>query len=1409
MASTKYYEKLRQLQAEIKPDGPLPAFDMERMRAMSFGARIAQWVLENPRWLLALVRRFKPTLKLGPFVLVTRAPDVREVLERQEEFETPFGPEMAETTGSVAVLLGLQDGALYRRQKSAVLSAFPPAEAQTLVREISARHSRAIMATAQPGFDVVRDLLRVIPARICREYYGLAIDDERAFTEWAIALSTLYFGDYLGDPTTRELALAAAQHMAATVDRSIDIAIEAAGEGAPADTPLARLVKRHLADPETMSKMDIRALMIGMVSGFVPTDVLASGNALDVVLSKAEAREAMEKAIAEKDDQAMDRALMEAMRFKPINIGPVRYVNTDTVIAGGTPRAYPVKKGTTLWVSTLAAMFDPDEVSDPEGYNPDRPPRDYAMVFGHGIHWCIGSAIARVQIAECFKALFAEKNVRRVSGRAGRLGRLGPFPESLSVRFDRKPEEYLEKHALITIAVPLAGDTDVKALRAAIGALGNPALPEIAAAFRKTDAIHFCSVNVIGQAEAAAERKGDPAHLVIEMSGDGRQRYVVDAFARAMEPRLRPLLARPCGLAAEEDFATFLNRNAIRVGPHLRDNMGALFSGTPGHSVKRIRAEAALEQKVAEIIAEVQERRLPPVEMIKEVRRRLPQEEFGWALQRARSLLEDEPAPADGSSSLFGTLWAASRRFRTDPIAVTVAALALGLSAIANYFWLFGAAPGFLRNLWVGTLCVFLAPLDLLTMLFLVGVVPVILLRRKEKSDAVSERVAEMERYAAFAQRENATIDERPVMQNHLTGVSVIKPGRLRLALLRVVFAVVAFAASYVFRPGYLADINTIHFARWVRLPGTRTLLFLSNYGGSWESYLEDFITKAHQGLTGVWSNTLGFPRTKWLFFDGATDGDRFKRWARMQQVPTLFWYVAYPELNTRRIRTNSAIRQGLSSVQSESEAREWLSLFGSLPRPVKTLENDDIQGIFFGPYGDLPEGRLIAVSIPEGTGRAKKRAWLEAVASRITYGDRKPEDRAVIAAFGPAALYRLRLGGDSASGALAEFPPAFRQGMDAEMRARILDDTGVDAPPQWKWGHGSEQADAVIVAYGRTKALLDKEVRALKSATAKAGMPIVADLVLQVTTRTFGRQEEDSVGIEPFGFADGISQPVVEGTPRARRAGGRMHLVAAGEFLFGYPDGRGKLPPTVTVPADCDPEGLLPGVVGAGPDRRDFARNGSFLVVRQLQQHVEDFHAFCAEAAGTLAAHRPDIGADADWVGAKIVGRWKDGTTLIRNPHRKANQPVDNDFSYGEEDPQGLACPLGAHVRRANPRDSLDTDRATQLALANRHRILRVGRPYTDGKEQGLVFMCLNADIERQFEFVQQTWVAAGSFHGLRAEKDPLIGQNHGGTFTVPTIGGGVAIGGLKPFVRTRGGGYFFLPSRRAISFLLSRLNP
>ncbi len=164
-----------------------------------------------------------------------------------------------------------------------------------------------------------------------------------------------------------------------------------------------------------------------------------------------------------------------------------------------------------------------------------------------------------------------------------------------------------------------------------------------------------------------------------------------------------------------------------------------------------------------------------------------------------------------------------------------------------------------------------------------------------------------------------------------------------------------------------------------------------------------------------------------------------------------------------------------------------------------------------------------------------------------------------------------------------------------------------------------------------------------------------------------------------------------------------------------------------------------------------------------------------------------------------------------MRNPHapgtrRKPFAKPDNDFLFGEDDPSGLKCPFGAHIRRANPRDSLNPGSSEQLRISNRHRILRVGRVYEpqgDLTKPGLFFMCLNADIERQFEFVQQTWTMAPSFHGLESEVDCFVARGSTDVMTIPTLAGPLCLSRLTDFVTVRGGGYFFMPGRRTVRFL------
>ncbi len=160
-------------------------------------------------------------------------------------------------------------------------------------------------------------------------------------------------------------------------------------------------------------------------------------------------------------------------------------------------------------------------------------------------------------------------------------------------------------------------------------------------------------------------------------------------------------------------------------------------------------------------------------------------------------------------------------------------------------------------------------------------------------------------------------------ISNHFASITEIRPGMFRLNLTRFVLFAIHWLAIFKENQGQLSGIPSIHFARWTILEN-KYLLFLSNFDGSWESYLNDFIDKGHTGLTGVWSNTLGFPPTEGLLNKGATYEEQFKVYARNSQFPTLAWYRAYPDLSTRNIENNTRIREGLHATMSTEEEKRW-----------------------------------------------------------------------------------------------------------------------------------------------------------------------------------------------------------------------------------------------------------------------------------------------------------------------------------------------------------------------------------------------------------------------------------------------------------------------------------------------------
>ncbi len=1433
MVKLKYFDAVRAAQKAQRPVVDMPPFDLNRLAAKGFASRIAGFLLGDPRWLLKLMRRWWPNFGCGNFLLVTKGADVRDILERGDEFETPYGPEMTELARGSNFILGMQDGAAYRQMKSAVLSAFPPAEVEAAVRPIAERHSRDIMTRASPGFDAIAGLMKIVPVRICRDYFGLEIDDESEFADWSIALSALFFSDPTANPTTRQLAVVAGDRLIKVIDRSIAAIREKTGKD---DRPLARLVA--FMDQGRLSQPDIHAIMLGMVAGFVPTNVLAGSNCLDVILSRADARQAVDTAIAANDTDKLDRAILEAMRFKPIWIGPWRYTARDAVIGKGTRRERLVKAGTVVMPATLSAMFDPEIVQRPDEFDTSRPHRDY-MVFGYGIHLCIGAEIARIQIGECVRALLSKPKLARARGSAGRMVSVGAYPANLKVDFERSPLCRTVDQSMVTVVCPITRAVPLDAVRVKVADLGNPCIGELREALDKAGTIHFTSLAV---ADTGKDEKSglETGALVFEISGDGSADDVIAAITQAIGHRLQPIFRDACGLPEGGALEDLLKKHNIEISPSFGSTAGLVFSGTPGHSVRRIRAEHELAEAVRGIVERPRKGTGNAPAVLAEAREHVRSlGRFAWAFEPAESLLEKPP----------GKWWYAFTSTLFTP-AVFVSVLAVWLFfAWLTYFTVFNDPPWWtFRTIFIVGASLILSALGILSSVGLLLGLCFWALRRLEDSDRPETNSIQISVLKEIMAREDHGA------QNNLTAISTMKPGILRRLALRLSFYLISISAQKVFRPGFLNTINTIHFARWVLLPGTNKLMFFSNYGGSWESYLEDFIAKASAGLTGVWSNAIGYPRTRWLFLDGARDGDRFKRWARRQQVPTLFWYSAYRDLNTVRIRNNSRIRRGIASATG-NEARDWLSLFGSLPRTMterttvqkttsllanvssafpppleQQLETGEIQSIFFGPFGPLGYGHMMAIQVPETLPRAKRKAWLAFVIEQTSFGDGKPVNRAMTVAFGPGGLRQLGLDKGIDDDPLDTFPIAFRHGMGNPERGRILDDVGSDGSVNWEWGSQRKPVDAVVVCYAKTPAILKSDVAAVKKKTAEAGMNIAAELPLIVKRKPDepdakaaeasdnhnGRQRRPPA-YEHFGFVDGISQPIVRGTARASKAAAPMHLVEPGEFLFGYRDEHGFYPASPSVSASRDQNRILSQVrrsrliPGLPLPPRDFGRNGSFLVMRQFEQHVDIFNKYCEEAAARAASETGNEAITREWVGAKMLGRWQNGSSLVRNPEHPG-RAVDNDFALGAEDPQGHACPLGAHIRRSNPRDSLGEDRETQIQIGKRHRMLRVGRTYEKDKggklEKGMLFMCLNADIERQYEFVQQTWVSSTSFEGLVGEKDPTIGAREGcGHFTIPSWEKVTVLKEVPKFVTTKGGGYFFMPSRSSLRYLISRL--
>ncbi len=411
----------------------------------------------------------------------------------------------------------------------------------------------------------------------------------------------------------------------------------------------------------------------------------------------------------------------------------------------------------------------------------------------------------------------------------------------------------------------------------------------------------------------------------------------------------------------------------------------------------------------------------------------------------------------------------------------------------------------------------------------------------------------------------------------------------------------------------------------------------------------------------------------------------------------------------------------------------------------------------------------------------ARAAAWLAEITEDVLTAapwSQKPQS-GVNVAFSYSGLRALALPDAS----LAGFPEEFRQGMAA--RAKLLDDSGDSAPENWEGGFGTSAIHVLVMISALSREALDAHDRRLRADIERIGG-------LTVLYDERGAALPD--GVEHFGYADGFAQPSIEGSGApalpgqgAVIEGGGWRPIRAGEFILGY----------------LDEEGALP----AAPPPAELSTNGSYLVYRKLHQHVAAFREQLAHAAKLYPGGE-------ELLAAKIVGRWRDGTPLALSPacpdpSIAKDERRNNAFSYGD-DADGLACPVGAHVRRANPRAGLPFEGK----LVNRHRLIRRGIPYgeplppgaeDDGRERGVIFMCLQASIARQFEFVQSQWFNGGNTFALGKDQDVLLGPQDGTPPNKMTVSGGPPffMGPLSRVVSVKGGEYFFVPGINGLQYL------
>ena len=485
----------------------------------------------------------------------------------------------------------------------------------------------------------------------------------------------------------------------------------------------------------------------------------------------------------------------------------------------------------------------------------------------------------------------------------------------------------------------------------------------------------------------------------------------------------------------------------------------------------------------------------------------------------------------------------------------------------------------------------------------------------------------------------------------------------------------------------------------------------------------------------------------------------------------------------------------------------------------------NDLQGLLRYGHSALKDSCFLLLNIAD-VDAAKE--WLKRVPISSAAKTKELPLTAVQIAFSVNGLCALGV----KESVIEDFSDEFIVGMSGDpTRSNRLGDVAANAPENWYWGGEAKQVPHILLLMYARKGGLDSLRKTVEGEDFSRAFQVLSEL----PTLDIGE-------IEPFGFRDGISQPNIDWeyqqSTDTHERDRYSNFLAPGEVVLGYPNEYGLY--TTRPLIDPNKDKLAEDLPDAldEPNLKDFGRNGTYLVLRQLGQDVPRFWKFIDKTVGSDSKKRDEL-AEA------MVGRKRNGTPLVPPSVERVpgSEFHNNHFTY-EQDPKGNKCPISSHVRRSNPRTGdlppgvtglisrlikmigfgQNREEEDLIASTRFHRLLRRGRAYGSilspedaikpdppAAERGLQFICLAGNIARQFEFVQNAWCMSSNFDSLQNERDPILGHREplmNGQRTDQFIkpdkaGPAQKVCKLPQFVTVLGGGYFFMPGLRALKYI------